>query len=834
MAGAPLELPSSPGQEALWWVQHRSARKDMYNLTWRLRPAAPLDGAVLCRAWALVVERHEALRTALVPRDGAIAQRVHATVPADVQEVRWHRAPAGGPEPLLAHLAAQLHAEPFDLASAPLARLTLAEAGGVQELQVTVHHAILDGWALHLVLADLDRAITGLTTAAREGTDPAAVTAGRIFPDPPVTSRAFTEHARRPAPPAGLDHWRTRLRHARAVALHPDTPGHAGTGADGAVLRHRLSEAAATAAAEVARRIGSTLFAVQIAAVRCVLAAGGARGRTALGVVVANRMTARDQEAVGYLAHNVLFADTVEESDTLDTVAARARDALWESLPHQGVGHHTVFDALPADDAARLGAMPPVLLTHHGLIGSGLRLGGHPARLLPSPSSSARCQLVIGLLEEAGGTVVEIEYAAGRLTEATVRDFLADLEDLLRRAARPDTAVRSLPVRSRAVTGPAAVEAAGQAAVAAPGAGERARAAGADAALLEIWSTLLGRPVRPGDDFFQLGGHSLQVLSLVGTVEERTGRQLEVTEWLDHPTPARMAELLGIGTPPAPVPAPADLRRPAPAPGPDTPRRTGVAVLREGTPGGRHLHLLHGAGTGRLAYRELAAALPADWRVTVQEDDGDPAPTTVDALADRYARDLAAAAGGPLPDVLGGWSMGGLLAHAVAVRLERAARTCPPLLLLDPPAPDAVHAARPADFVSFTDAVLAGAGERAGALRPDLLTPGAPPEREARLVTALLRAAGEDARADALAARAALHRRHTAAMAGHLPAGPVAAPALLVTAEGSEEEVRQWAGRFTAAPRVVRLPADHHGLLRGAAATEIARLTTGVLTAVAG
>ncbi|WP_369266545.1 hypothetical protein, partial [Streptomyces harbinensis] len=73
-----------------------------------------------------------------------------------------------------------------------------------------------------------------------------------------------------------------------------------------------------------------------------------------------------------------------------------------------------------------------------------------------------------------------------------------------------------------------------------------------------------------------------------------------------------------------------------------------------------------------------------------------------------------------------------------------------------------------------------------------------------------------------------------AAMAGHLAAGPVAAPALLVTAEGSEEEVRQWAGRFTAAPRVVRLPADHHGLLRGAAATEIARLTTGVLTAVAG
>ncbi|RMI40334.1 hypothetical protein EBN88_13040 [Streptomyces triticirhizae] len=347
------------------------------------------------------------------------------------------------------------------------------------------------------------------------------------------------------------------------------------------------------------------------------------------------------------------------------------------------------------------------------------------------------------------------------------------------------------------------------------------------AELLEFWRATLGVPASADDDFFQLGGHSLQVLSLIDTVEGHTGRRLDVTEWLDRPTPRRMAELLGLraAAPANPTAPPAGARATPPPTPAATPRPGGLAVLAEGTPEGRWLHLIPGAATGRLPYRELADALPDDWRITVQEDTGDTgdANPTVAAMADRHVARLTAAEG--TPDVLAGWSMGGLLAHAVAARLEAAGAPCPPLLLLDPPAPEAVRRARPEDFLSFTESALRAAG--AEALRPAVLSLGDSTEREARLLTALLRVAGArgaEARPDALSAHAALHRRHVAAMSGHVAAVRVAAPALLVAADLDEEGVDQWRARCGGGLSVVRLTTDHYGLLRGRPAREVARL----------
>ncbi|RMI40640.1 hypothetical protein EBN88_12515, partial [Streptomyces triticirhizae] len=550
MTVTPPELSCAPAQEVLWWVQHRSARKDVYNLTWRLTVAG-LETEPLTHAWRLVTARHEALRTSFARRGDSLVRQVHPASVArslvDVNEASWPDPLPAEPEALLDELATLLHAEPFDLARAPLARLTLLNVAGRQELLVTVHHAVLDGWALHLVLSDLDEAHRAVRSALAAGTDPDGLTPERVFAEPPVPYADFAERAGRPVSPDSLAYWRAALSGARAAALLPDGPPRPGR--DGAVVRHRLTAAASAAVPTVAHRVGSTHFAVLLGAVRAVLAAGGATGRTGIGVVVANRMSAADQSVVGYCAHNVVLADAVAPGDTLDAVAGRARDALWESLPHQHVGFDRVVDELPAADAEALGAMPPVLITHHGRIGGGLALGGAPARLLPSPSSTARCQLVIGVSEEDADTVVEIEYDAATLSEATVRAFLADVEETLTRSAEaPDTAVHAIGVRTRATAG-AGVGArpSADAEPAARPAAATAEQAGQPAAeLLEFWRATLGVPASADDDFFQLGGHSLQVLSLIDTVEGHTGRRLDVTEWLDRPTPRRMAELLGL------------------------------------------------------------------------------------------------------------------------------------------------------------------------------------------------------------------------------------------------------------------------------------------------
>ncbi|HEY2739146.1 MAG TPA: amino acid adenylation domain-containing protein, partial [Thermoanaerobaculia bacterium] len=63
--------------------------------------------------------------------------------------------------------------------------------------------------------------------------------------------------------------------------------------------------------------------------------------------------------------------------------------------------------------------------------------------------------------------------------------------------------------------------------------------------LTHIWEDLLNvQPVGIRDNFFALGGHSLLVLRLVGSVERQLGRRLPVAALMDAPTVEKMASLI--------------------------------------------------------------------------------------------------------------------------------------------------------------------------------------------------------------------------------------------------------------------------------------------------
>lgn len=75
--------------------------------------------------------------------------------------------------------------------------------------------------------------------------------------------------------------------------------------------------------------------------------------------------------------------------------------------------------------------------------------------------------------------------------------------------------------------------------------------------LTEIWSDVLGvGPVDRGDDFFDLGGHSLSAMALLARIQSQFGVQLDIRTVFDSPTIAGMAdaiqELIDRG---APLPA---------------------------------------------------------------------------------------------------------------------------------------------------------------------------------------------------------------------------------------------------------------------------------------
>jgi acyl transferase domain-containing protein/thioesterase domain-containing protein len=129
------------------------------------------------------------------------------------------------------------------------------------------------------------------------------------------------------------------------------------------------------------------------------------------------------------------------------------------------------------------------------------------------------------------------------------------------------------------------------------------------------------------------------------------------------------------------------LRRQGVLPGVHLPEESSVVMLREGT--GETLVLVHPVGGDVLCYQDLAAAWPGDPTVIgLRHPDSDladlPMHRPLVDLARFYCREVERVLG-RLPDRLGGWSFGGLVAHEMAAQWERAGRTAPPLMIVDSP-----------------------------------------------------------------------------------------------------------------------------------------------------
>ncbi|WP_233518476.1 non-ribosomal peptide synthetase [Streptomyces corynorhini] len=200
------------------------------------------------------------------------------------------------------------------------------------------------------------------------------------------------------------------------------------------------------------------------------------------------------------------------------------------------------------------------------------------------------------------------------------------------------------------------------------GGGARRPSGPREEALTRLFAQVLeAERVGPDDAFFDLGGTSLLAVRLVARVREEFGTELTIGSLFEAPTPAALAARLD-------------------STGPAASDALGVVLpLRAG--GERPaLFAIHPAGGIAWCYAGLAARLGRDqpvYGVQARGLTGDEAlPRTLHEEAADYVRQIRAVRPhGPYR--LLGWSVGGVLAHTVAVLLQEAGEKVELLALLD-------------------------------------------------------------------------------------------------------------------------------------------------------
>ncbi|UKJ77427.1 non-ribosomal peptide synthetase [Azospirillum brasilense] len=428
---APLDLskgPATAGQEDFWVAAKLGLAAAGSHVVRVLSVRGPVPEVERWRAaWAALLERHPALRTAFhADTEGRVGWR---TVPATALP------PSAGfsidrchvPEEAR-ELIAGYAETPFALTQAPLARagLMLVESGNETLFWFVLHHAVVDGQSARTVQEDV-----------------LALLLGRPLPSAPhgiaLAAQDEARHLRSDGAAQDRAFWNAKLDALPLEALEelpldqprPTTPG----GCPTPPLAERLDAATTTALAAIAKAQGVGLHGLLLAILAAEVRRRGGRSDLILGTGVSLR-PAGAEDSVGHFV-NLVPVVLPSAAAALAGQVRAAQEALTEAVGHAGLPANLIQrefrqrrpDALPPARpnlfSVALTANPPRTSADpaSGLSLSPRRLPGALAH--PSAGLDLAFSHEPVTAEDGDGLELALLWNPDVYTEATARSWLA-------------------------------------------------------------------------------------------------------------------------------------------------------------------------------------------------------------------------------------------------------------------------------------------------------------------------------------------------------------------------------------------------------------------------
>ncbi|HEV7919676.1 MAG TPA: amino acid adenylation domain-containing protein [Thermoanaerobaculia bacterium] len=415
----PERVPLSFGQERLWVVEQLAPGSAAYNEPVVLWLSGALDVGALERAINEVVRRHESLRTAAPSEGGRPFQRIapSLTVPLVLAE-------ATSDEGAL-QMASSVIAASFDLARGPLVRALLVRVEAERHLlAIAVHHLLIDGWSINVVLGELARLYNG-----------------EALPEPPLQYADYALWQREWLDGERMDrqlaHWREHLEGCPSTLdLPADRPRPPVQSFKGSVVRHLIPPDLYEAMEQFSRRENVTPFMTLFAAWTTLLHRLTGQEDLPLGVGLANRPRAELESIVGFFVNTLVLRTRFDGAPTFLDLLARVRETTLGAQANQDAPLSRVLESMKLDRAASHMPFVQVMLffqnyAQTALAMNGLRVSRVPLDLVHP--GSAQTDIALFVNQDATGELL-FQYSTDLFDRETIERLAGNFVVLLRAA----------------------------------------------------------------------------------------------------------------------------------------------------------------------------------------------------------------------------------------------------------------------------------------------------------------------------------------------------------------------------------------------------------------
>ena len=405
--------PVSPAQRRMYFLQQFDPEGGAYQIPTVLQLSGAIDRDRMKKAFLLLAERHEALRTSFEQHDGEPCQRIHPEPVID-----WTEDDVAEDESL--NEAIRAFVRPFELRHAPLFRVGLFRQSEQRNTLVfDIHHIIADGVSVNVLVHDFIRLYGG------EELPPLT----RQYKDYAVWLQSTEQKARIDEQ---LDWWMTRLAGPiPKLELHGDAARPAIKSTAGSQLVVHLDKQQTSDLNRLAQRSGATLFMLLLSAYAVWLAKLSRQPEVVIGTPMAGRTNPDTESMVGVFVNALPIRISTASNQAFPVLLEAVKAEVLGALDRQEAPFEELVERLqPARDMTRnplFDAMFSMLnMAHADLSASGVTIE-------PAAFDFGVSQFDIGLyvLEEDTGLTITVQYASAIYGEKTMRHWTNALRTLL-------------------------------------------------------------------------------------------------------------------------------------------------------------------------------------------------------------------------------------------------------------------------------------------------------------------------------------------------------------------------------------------------------------------
>lgn len=429
------EFPLSFAQQRLWLLDQLMPGSAAYNIPTAVRLQGPLNLAAWRTCLDELVQRHQSLRTTFTVRGQQPVQRVAERGSVTIEVVDCLAAPAPDRMEHVMELARAAVAQPFDLETGPLLRVTFYRiAPDDHVLLIWMHHIIADLWSMSIAIQEL----VALYPEVQAGRTPQLPALPLQYSDYSVWQRNTPEAA---GSQLDLDYWSKSLEGAPAVLELPtDRPRPAVASSRGGSRPFRLDEASLERLRALGQAESATTFMTVLAAFGAVLARHARQDDVVIGAPVAHRTQPETEGLIGFFVNTLALRVDVSGNPTFRELLQRVRATCLGGYAHQDLPFERLVEELHLQRDLSRSPLFQVSFVYQNIALPRVDLGDLTVSPVSLESSTARFDLELHVFERPDGLDGFIEYNSDlfdattidRLTEGitTFIDHVADEPDL--------------------------------------------------------------------------------------------------------------------------------------------------------------------------------------------------------------------------------------------------------------------------------------------------------------------------------------------------------------------------------------------------------------------